>query len=390
METQIQHELEVVTPKMMEVSEGYKEIFMLGKVLHASGYFRDLRDQAQAIAKILFGKELNFSPIVSLMGIHIIEGKPALSSNLMATLIKRSGKYDYRVKSWSNTECVLSFVQKTGQQGKVSSWEEVGESSFTIEDARTAGIPFKSANGHPTSWTKYPKAMLFARALSQGLRTYCPDVSASPIYNPEEMGAVVNEEGEVTELPKSARPVEVTTEEIKIEPVKTAQQGARMPVKVQHEADSVVPSLLSANETPARARNGGEHTAPGASVKGLVGDVPAAAEPLAAGHAVNGVYTTTLPPLPENEYISADDARAIYNHVKKFLPKDKQKESIVRGLIHDWAKMHGLVDVKGDGTLLKVKKVYMVDGKEVDGVTRTRTALEHHFLDLLAESTESK
>lgn len=210
--------LEAIPIRMQDLSPEYAEIMVLGNVLQKSGYFRDVRDQAQAVTKILFGRELGFSPIVSMGGIHIIEGKPALSSNLMATLIKRSGKYDYRVKTWTHMECVLTFREKTN-----GTFEDVGESSFTMDDAKTAGIRRESG-----SWAKYPKAMLFARALSQGLRTYCPDVSAAPIYNPEEMGAEVDEEGGVTQLPKSARPVEVTTEDI---PLKSApanlSQGAQ-------------------------------------------------------------------------------------------------------------------------------------------------------------------
>lgn len=194
----------VFVPKMADVSPEYAEILMLGNVLQKSGYFKDVRDQAQAVTKILFGRELGFSPIVSISGIHVIEGKPALSSNLMATLIKRSGKYDYRVKTWTTGECVLTFREKIG--GK---WEDVGESSFSMDDARTAGLVRQGG-----SWSKYPRPMLFARALSQGLRTYCPDVSASPIYVPEEMGAEVNEDGDVTQLPKSARNVEVIEKDI--------------------------------------------------------------------------------------------------------------------------------------------------------------------------------
>lgn len=203
---------EVKALRMADLSPEYAEIMVLGNVLFQSGYFKDVRDQAQAVTKILCGRELGFSPIVSLQGIHIIEGKPALSSNLMATLIKRSGKYDYRVKNWTHQECTLTFREAV--RGK---WEEVGESSFTMDDAKAAGVVRQGG-----SWTKYPKPMLFARALSQGMRTYCPDVSASPIYVPEEMGAEVNGEGDVVTLPKSARPVERITEEIPLDKPKSA------------------------------------------------------------------------------------------------------------------------------------------------------------------------
>src|ERR1041385_4864707 len=64
-----------------------QEIMTLGRVFKASGYFKDVRDEAQAVTKILYGRELGFTPIVSIMGIYIIDGKPSLASNLLATLV---------------------------------------------------------------------------------------------------------------------------------------------------------------------------------------------------------------------------------------------------------------------------------------------------------------
>lgn len=178
----------------------------LGTIFVQSGFFRDTKDQAQAVVKILYGRELGFTPVVSMMGIHIIEGKPSLSSNLMGTLVKRSGRYDYRVRENTEKVCRIEFLQRNGAQ-----WDSLGESVFTIDDAKTAGV-VRAGGG----WTKYPKAMLFARALSAGVKLHCPDVSACPLYVPEEMGAVVNEDGDVEELPKSARAVAVTEEDIVI------------------------------------------------------------------------------------------------------------------------------------------------------------------------------
>src|SRR5678815_1882045 len=132
----------------------------LGDIFVKSGFFRDTRDQAQAVVKILYGRELGFSPVVSMMGIHVIEGKPSLSSNLMGTLVKRSGRYDYRVKESTDKRCSIEFLQKDGKK-----WVSIGESVFTIEDAQRAGV-VRAGGG----WSKYPKAMLFARALSAGVK----------------------------------------------------------------------------------------------------------------------------------------------------------------------------------------------------------------------------
>ena len=216
--------------RMADLSPEYSEIMVLGKVLQASGYFKDVRDQAQAVTKILFGRELGISPINSMSSIHIIEGKPALSSQLLAALIKRSGRYDYRVKVWDDTQCVLTFRQKT--DGK---WEDVGESSFSMEDAKRARVLRDGS-----SWSKFPKAMLFARALSQGERTYCPDVSVCALYVPEELGAEVNEHNEVIGEAPKRNDVARTTEPIPIprNPVVVAAQD-------QHAVGTVAPEKVA-------------------------------------------------------------------------------------------------------------------------------------------------
>lgn len=343
-----------VTPKMRDVSPAYAEIMMLGNVLQKSGYFKDVRDQAQAVTKILFGRELGFSPIVSMSGIHIIEGKPALSSNLMATLIKRSGKYDYRVLISTAQTCSLMFKEKID-----GVWEEAGESTFTIDDAKTAGVHFKSRDGHPTSWTKFPKAMLFARAISQGLRTYCPDVSAAPIYNPEEMGAEVNEEGDVTVLPKSARAVAVTTEDIKIEkqaarnpaagvPTQegasvAAGQDSRSAVKVSSGAESADASVESASTAPRRD---------------VITPLPPVEELAAQAQASMSPKEGTVPA----GSIDSGQAANFHREFKDALPQKLRKQAV--GLAHDWLRLQKIVDSNGEPTAKAINKESYYDVRE--------------------------
>lgn len=161
------------------------DIMTLGNVLAKSGYFQDARDAAQVIVKILAGRELGIGPIAAMSGVYIVNGKPALSANLMASAIKRSNKYDYRIREHSNESCMIEFFERG---------ESVGTSQFTLNDAQTAGAT-TGKNQH--TWRAYPRNMLFARALSNGARWYCPDIFGGPIYTPEELDAQVNEEGEV-------------------------------------------------------------------------------------------------------------------------------------------------------------------------------------------------
>ena len=157
----------------------------LGNVLTKSKYFTDATDASQAIVKVLAGRELGIGPIASMTGIHIIKGKPALGANLLASCLKRSGRYDYRVKELTAQNAAIEFFEVIG--GKR---ESLGISAFSIADARAAGTQ---------NIDKYARNMLFARALSNGVRWYCPDVTGGPIYTPEELGAPVNGDGEIIE-----------------------------------------------------------------------------------------------------------------------------------------------------------------------------------------------
>lgn len=205
------------------------DLRQLGGIFKASGFFKDIRDEAQAITKILYGQELGFSPIVSIMGVYIVDGKPSLSANLLGAMVKRSGKYDYRVKVSDNTQCVLTFLEK----GEVR-----GDYSFTIEDAKAAMLTGKD------NWRKYPKSMLFARALSAGIRTFCPDISACPLYVPEELGATVNADGDVVDLPAPVSSAPITIERpapLPVPQTTTATTAASSTLTFTVEPDPVPP-----------------------------------------------------------------------------------------------------------------------------------------------------
>lgn len=172
----------------LAINNGSIDIMNLGQVLSQSGYFQDARDAAQAVVKVLAGQELGFGPVASMTGINIIKGKVSLSANLMAAAIKRSGRYTFRLAKGHPTdaECTIEFFERSGDK-----WESLGSSTFTAEDAKRAGLG-------GDNWRKYPRNMLYARAMSNGVKWYCPDISGSPLYTPDELGADIDgETGEV-------------------------------------------------------------------------------------------------------------------------------------------------------------------------------------------------
>lgn len=151
------------------VKSSLTEIMSIGKAFAESGMFPDIKTAAQAVVKIQAGAEMGIPPFAAMSGIHIIQGKPTVGAGLMAANVKGSGKYDYRVTESTEKICSIDFYQ-----GK----EKIGNSTFTIEDAKKAGTK---------NLDKYPKNMLFARAISNGVKWFTPDVFAGPVYVPEEM-----------------------------------------------------------------------------------------------------------------------------------------------------------------------------------------------------------
>jgi hypothetical protein len=168
------------------------DLARLARVFAASGLFGRNGNQETQIAecaiRLMAGMEAGFSPFASATGVHIIEGKPAFSSNLLAQAVRRHPVYDYQVLEHSATVCRIQFT---------AHGQHIGVSEFTIEMAKRAGLATKSI------WQKYPENLLFARALTSGMRTHCPDaLGGATAYTKEELGG------------SDAEPVAVTVTEV--------------------------------------------------------------------------------------------------------------------------------------------------------------------------------
>lgn len=136
----------------------------LSQAFKESGLFPDIQSEAQAIVKIVAGQELSLPPVYSMQNFYIIKGKLSMAAEVMGLILKRTQKYNYRVKEHIDDKCAIQF----SEDGK-----EIYLSTFTIADAKRAGL-VKPDSG----WMKYPKAMLFSRAMSQGSRIVAPELMA--------------------------------------------------------------------------------------------------------------------------------------------------------------------------------------------------------------------
>lgn len=157
----------------------------LSASMHRARLFPGIANAEGALAVILAGAELGFGPIASLTGIHLIKGKVTPSATLIAASIRKSDRYEYRLNKLSNTECEIEFFDRN---------TSLGVSAFTWQDAVNAGL----AGGD--NWKKFTRNMLFARAMSNGAKWYCPDLfGGNAVYVPEELGANVDGDGQVVD-----------------------------------------------------------------------------------------------------------------------------------------------------------------------------------------------
>jgi hypothetical protein len=154
-----------------DVTEGYQ----LAKILIASGLMpRGIQRPEAAFAIIAAGRELGLTAMQSLRSIHIIEGKPTLSADLVAALCKSRPDVCQYFRLVESTDRIARYeTLRKGEPAPTSM-------SFTIEDAQRAGVAGKD------NWKKYPAAMLRARCITALARAVYPDL-AMGVYDPDEV-----------------------------------------------------------------------------------------------------------------------------------------------------------------------------------------------------------
>lgn len=152
------------------------DAWRLAQIVAQSGMYPGTDTPQKAMVKAQTGAELGFSFNASMQNIHMIEGRPVLGAALQLAAILRSKLGRYRFAEMNDKVCRIVWQRKFDDE-----WLEIGESSWTIEEARVAGLD----NRMP--WKKTPADMLRARAVGRGARSFFPDLL---------MGALTDDEAE--------------------------------------------------------------------------------------------------------------------------------------------------------------------------------------------------
>ncbi|MDT0432771.1 recombinase RecT [Streptomyces salyersiae] len=152
------------------------------------------KQPASVLWAMEYGRALGLDVVTTITTIHVIKGKPCQSADLMLGRARSAG-HRVRIKS-ERTRCVVSIQRHDDPDDEtVIEW--------TLDDAVIAGLcemrdnrPWaRDQKNQPTPWEKFPRAMLRARAIAECVRSACPEVLHGAIYTPEELGEVVDQEG---------------------------------------------------------------------------------------------------------------------------------------------------------------------------------------------------
>lgn len=114
---------------------------------------------------LLTGRELGLSPMQSIRGLYVVNGKAVMSADMMVALVlsRREVCEFFRLVE-STDEKAIYQTKRTGSEPVTM--------SFTAKQAQQAGLTGKG------TWKAYPAAMLRARCASALARAVYPDLVA--------------------------------------------------------------------------------------------------------------------------------------------------------------------------------------------------------------------
>ena len=166
-----------------------------------------------------YADELGIGRMNALTGIHIIDGRPTLSSSLMAALVRRAG-HTLRVETSQDQSSVRATLVRSDDP------DFTFTAIWNMQRAENAGLTNKDV------WKKYPAAMMKARAISEVIRDGASEVLAGILYIPEELN------GDTLEAPEEPKPVKIQR--------RPRKHTAKKPTPDDVQADPTTGEILDA------------------------------------------------------------------------------------------------------------------------------------------------
>jgi hypothetical protein len=153
----------------------FDEALRLATAFASSSLLGEVRNPEAALLIMATGAELGIPATTALRAIHIVKGRPVISSDLLVAMcIKRRDLCEYFICTESTEEHATYETKRIGVSTPV-------RNTFTLADAQRAGL-----GGPQSNWAKYPRAMLRHRASAELARQVYPDIVLGLYVDAEE------------------------------------------------------------------------------------------------------------------------------------------------------------------------------------------------------------
>lgn len=145
------------------------DIQVMANAVAKSGLF-GIKTAEQGVALMLIAQAEGLHPAIAARDYHVIQGRPALKTDaMMARFQQAGGKVEWKV--YTDDEVTGVFSHPAGGSLTVT---------WTLDQAKRIGLAGKD------NWKNYPRAMLRARCISEGIRSVYPGCVVG-VYTPEEV-----------------------------------------------------------------------------------------------------------------------------------------------------------------------------------------------------------
>lgn len=174
------------------------------------------QNPANLLFALQYADALNVKPIHAITSIHVINGKPSASAELIASVVRRAG-HKLRVVA-DDQEATATLIRADDQGFEYTvTWD--------IKRAQTAGL-----TSNPT-WKKFPAAMLRSRAITEVCRMGASDALYGVTHSPDELG------GEFADSPEAepSKPAGPTTKVSRRKKAPEKPQGETVDAEVVPE-----------------------------------------------------------------------------------------------------------------------------------------------------------
>ena len=195
------------------------DIERMSMAVAKSGMF-GVRTPEQAMSLMLIAQAEGLHPAIAARDYHVINGKPALKADAMLARFQTAGG---KVEWLDFTDDKVSARFTHPQGGSVVV-------DWTLERARRAGV-----SNNPT-WAKFPRAMLKARVISEGVKTVYPGVAVGT-YTVEEVRDMASAPMAYVDADTASDPVESIMQAVDMDALKRAYMDAVKAAKKAKDAE---------------------------------------------------------------------------------------------------------------------------------------------------------